>query len=75
MERSERGEVHQCIAKNILVFMVCGMFLKLEFPYASSSLSGDVIYPLVNLLNALCHRVKHSFLITMYIGVEVHPKT
>ena len=50
MERSEKGEVHQCVAKNILVFMVRGMFLKLEFPYAQfpcSSLSGDVIYPLV----------------------------
>jgi hypothetical protein len=53
MERSEKGVVQQCLAKNILVFMVRGMFLKLEFPYAQfpcSSLSGDVIYPLVCLV-------------------------
>ena len=50
MERSESGEMQQCVAKNMLVFMVRGLFMKLEFPYAQfpcSSISGDVIYPLV----------------------------
>ena len=50
MERAEKGDMQQCMAKNMLVFMVRGLFLKLEFPYAQfpcSSLSGEVMYPLV----------------------------
>ena len=50
MERAEKGDMQQCMAKKMLVFMVRGLFLKLEFPYAQfscSSLSGEVMYPLV----------------------------
>ena len=50
LERLEDGKGNQCIAKHLLVFMVRGLFLRLEFPYAQfpcSSLSGDIIFPLV----------------------------
>ena len=50
MERAKKGDMQQCMAKIMLVFMVRGLYLKLEFPYAQfpcSSLSGEFMYPLV----------------------------
>ena len=34
LERLQDGKGNQCIAKHLLVFMVRGLFLRLEFPYA-----------------------------------------
>ena len=50
LERLESGKPQQCVAKNMLVFMVRSLFSKLEYPYAQfpcSSLSADLIFPLV----------------------------
>ena len=50
LERSEKGKPEECIAKNMIVFMVRNLFAKLEYPYAQfpcSSLSADLIFPLV----------------------------
>ena len=50
LERSEKGEPEESIAKNIVMFMVRGLFSKLEYPYAQfpcASLSADLIFPLV----------------------------
>lgn len=50
LERFEKGKPSQCVATNMLVFMVRGLFSKLEFAYAQfpcSSLSADLIFPLV----------------------------
>ena len=50
LEHLENGEMKQCVATNMLVFMVRNLFSKLEYPYARfpcASLSGDLIFPLV----------------------------
>ncbi len=50
LQRLESGQLEQCVAKHMLVFMVRNLFSKLEFPYAQfpcSSLSADLIFPLV----------------------------
>ena len=49
LERSETGS-HPSLATNMLVFMVRGLFLKLEYPYAQfpcASLSADQLFPIV----------------------------
>ena len=50
LERMESGKLDQCVAKNLVVFMVRNLFSKLEFVYAQfpcSSLSADLLYPLI----------------------------
>lgn len=50
LEKLMKDDPQPSVARNMLVFMVRGLFLKIEFPYAQfpcSSLSGDMIYPLV----------------------------
>ena len=49
-QTSDSQEVTPPIAKHMLVFMVRGIFSKLEFPYVQfpcASTSGDVVFPLV----------------------------
>ena len=50
LEHSENNEMKQCVATNMLVFMVRNLFSKFEYPYAQfpcASLSADLIFPLV----------------------------
>ena len=49
LEHSETGS-QPSLATNMLVFMVRGLFLKLEYPYAQfpcASLSGEHLFPIV----------------------------
>lgn len=46
----EQGGVHPPIANHVLVLMVCGLFFKLNFPYAhfgTDGISGELLYLIV----------------------------
>ena len=50
LERQSEGDAeHPPIAKHLLVFMVRGIFFKLDFPYAhfaSENATGDLLFPI-----------------------------
>ena len=50
LARLEKGYEHPSVATHVLVLMICGVFFKLEFPYAHFGTEGicaDEIYPIV----------------------------
>ena len=49
-ERSMNGDADRTVAKHMLVFMVRGIFIKLQFPYAqypTTDLSAELLHPIV----------------------------